>query len=355
MAPANLPSNESYGTGHPNAGTPTPGVQGRLSLAPSDILPEVVTRDIFAKVQSESQILPLGQQVPVGINETIIRTGGAFPEAGQVGTGTTLEDREGHRKPIAGLTYGGERAFRPIKLAVIVTASEEYVRYDPAAMYRQLSTRLPQAIARAADLAVVRGQDALRGSPLLGIDDNGYLMKTTKAVELDFARDAEPDLVDQLIAGWRLVTEDEGEYDYTHNVANPSLRADFITHRHSDGSPIFVPNAFPGSGAEINLNSTIGSLLGVPTQFHKSVGGKIGNAPGDDTVMLGGDFSQFCWGYADQITFKVSDSATLDNGSGEYISLWQTNQVAVLCEATFGWLVADTDAFVRYTRAGDSV
>lgn len=326
-----------------------PGVQGRLNLMPEDRLPQSVVGDIFSKVKDQSQVLPLGQQVPVGINETIVTTGDTFPEAGQVGNGTRLEDREGAVKPIAGLQYGGQRAFRPIKLAVIVTVSEEYARQNIDGLYSQLSTKLPEAIARAADLAVVRGQDALRGSSLIGIEDNGFIEKTTKNVDLNLAADASPDLIDQLLAGYRLITDNEDDgFDFTNFLAMPSMRPEIVTKRDANGNPVFVPGAYPGSGSEINVNAQVGSILGVPTSFAKSIGGKVGQAPGNNVKMVGGDFSQFCYGYADQIRFKVSDSASLDDGNGGVISLWQTNQIAVLCEATFGWLVPDPDAFVTY-------
>jgi hypothetical protein len=36
------------------------------------------------------------------------------------------------------------------------------------------------------------------------------------------------------------------------------------------------------------------------------------------------------------------------------VNLWQTNQVAVMVEATFGWIVGDLDAFSKVTSATGS-
>src|SRR5690606_14242020 len=77
-------------------------VQGRPALRPPARPPQEVVGDIFSKAQEQSALMTLGRQVPVGINETVVRVGDQFPEAGQVGTGTTLEDREGAEKPVSG-------------------------------------------------------------------------------------------------------------------------------------------------------------------------------------------------------------------------------------------------------------
>jgi len=331
----------------PNIG---PGVQGRLNLMPEDRLPKSMLGPIFEKVEQQSLLLTKGRRVPVGINESIVTTGDTFPEAGQIGNGTALEDREGALKPVAGLQYGGQRAFRPIKLGVIVTLSTEYVRENPSGIYTALATKLPEAIARAADAAVFFGVDTLRGTPLVGIEDNNYINKTTNRIELNFHKEA--DLVDQFLQGYNLVAG-EDVYDLDSYIAVTSIRPKVMTRRAADGSPIFVPGAFPGSGAEIDVNAPLGAILGTPVEFNKQVSGKIGNAPKTDVVMLGGQWDQLVWGYAENITFKVSTDATLATGdtTNPYVSLWQTNQVAVLCEATFGWLVNDTEAFVAYEWA----
>src|SRR5690606_9169266 len=237
-----------------------------------------------------------------------------------------------------------EKSFSPIKLAVIVTVSEEFARENIDGLYTELATQLPRAIARAADLAVFYNKSALSGGDLVGTGNNGSIVNGATRngntvlpheVELDLSRNADPDLVDQLIEGYKLVTEDD-YYDFTNWAALPSMRAELVSKRDANGNPVFVPGAFPGSGAEINLNASMGSILGVPVTFNKVVGGKIGAAPKSDVKLIGGDFSQLVWGYADQIRFKVSDQATVGN-----VSMWQTNQIAVLCEATFGWYVND--------------
>lgn len=357
MAAPYNPIANTYATANANNHTGNAidtSLQGRLSSMPSDRLPRTMVGDIFSKAQEQSALMTLGRQIPIGINETVVRVGDTFPEAGQVGQGTSLLEREGATKPVSGYKYGSEKSFSPIKLAVIVTASEEYARENIDGLYSELATQLPRAIARAADLAVFYNLDALAGVSLLGTQANGSIVNGANrgslvlpnSVELDLAKDA--DLVDQILDGYRQVTDGD-VYDFTNFAALPSMRAEIVTRRDANGNPVFVPGAFPGSGAEINVNASVGSLLGVPVTFNKVVGGKIGNVPTanlSSVKMIGGDFSQLVWGYADQIRFKVTDTATINN-----VSMWQTNQVAVLCEATFGWYVNDPEAFVVYRDA----
>ena len=338
----------------PNTAAGDTSSPGRLYGLDTDRLPKSVVGDIFRKAEEQSLLMGLGRRVPVSINETVIRLSDTFPEAGQVGGGTTLEDREGAEKPVSGYKFGGTKAFSPIKLAVIVTVSEEFARQNVDGLYSELSTQLPRAIARAADLAVFHNVDALRGTPLVGTENNGSIVNGvtrnsvtvqphTQALDLS----AGNDVVADLLAGIDQVTADE-VYDITNWAAAPSMRPALVTRRDQAGNPVFVPGAFPGSGAEININANIGSLLGVPVSFGKAVSGRVGNYAGTDVKLVAGDFSQLAWGYADEIRFKVSDSATLMGEDGP-ISLWQTNQIAVLCEATFGWYVNDPQAFVTYT------
>jgi hypothetical protein len=281
----------------------------------------------------------------MSINETVFTTADTFPEAGQVG-GTTLASREGAAKPIRGYAFGETKSVSPIKLAVIVTVSEEFARSNPDQLYSDLAPKLSGAIARAADLAVFHNKDALTGSNLVGTTDNGYVNSTSNRVELNFLSSASPDLVDQVLSGVELVEADEDKnFEVSGFAAVPQLRTKFSTARDSNGNPVFA-GQFPGSGSAINLNASFGQLLGLPIAYGRTVKGKLGAYAGTSVKMFAGDFSQLAWGYADSIRIKVSDQATVGG-----VSMWQTNQIAVLCEATFGWIVNDADAFVAYDDA----
>lgn len=321
--------------------------QGYLHRAPSFLLPKEVVGDIFTKARDYSMMLNLGRQIPVGINETIIRTRGRYPEAGQVG-GTTLASREGAEKPIQGISFGSEKAFAPIKLAVIVTVSDEFASYNPDQMYSELAGELTGAVARAADLAVFHNKDAILGTDLIGTSASSYINATTNEVELNFLPTASPDLVSQIIGGVRAVEAEVDGGGLSKNfrvnafAADREMRWPLITQRRTDGQPVFV-GAMPSTGRDINLNGNIAELFGLPLVYGDSVRGRLGAYAGSNALMFGGDWSQLAWGFADQIRVKVTDTATVGG-----VSMWQTNQVAVLAECTFGWIVNDPEAFVRY-------
>lgn len=317
--------------------------QGYLNRLPVDRLPRTVVGDIFSKAQEQSVMMRLGRQIPVSINENVVQVApDTFPEAGQVG-GTTLASREGAEKPLQGVGFGSTKTFSPIKLAVIVTVSDEYARTNVDGLYTQLATQLSGAVARAADLAVFHNRDALTGAALVGTAANSFVNATTKRVELDLAQTANPTLVSQIMAGVDLVQDDEEKnFDVTGFAAVPQLRTKLVNARDADGNPVFL-GSYPGSGSALNLNASLGTLFGVPVSYGRMVRGRLGAYTGSNVRMFAGDWSQMAWGYADSIRVKVTDQATVGG-----VSMWQTNQIAVLAEATFGWIVNDPDAFVAY-------
>lgn len=315
--------------------------QGRLAHVPSDLLPKNLVGPIFEKAQESSIVLRLGQQIPVTYGETVIPVNTKRPEVGQVGTGTSNEQREGGQKPLSGVGWGS-RSFSPIKLATIVTASEEFVRTNPSGLFTQMQSDLAFAIGRGIDLAVFHGKQPLNGANLLGIDTANVLKNTTNALFLD-----QPDttLFEQLLAGYDLASADQSN-EFSAWAVDPRLRSQVarsLVVRDVNGN---VAN--PGA---VNLNSDAGSLAGFPVQYGRAVGGDLGAATDSGIRIVGGDFSQLRYGYADSIRVKVTDTATLTDGTNT-VSMWQTNQVAILIEVTFGWVVGDLDAFVKYNATG---
>lgn len=316
--------------------------QGYLNRLHSDRLPREVVGDIFAKAKNESLLLSLGREIPVSVNENVVWADDTYPEAGQVG-GTTLASREGEEKPIQGIEFATPKVFSPIKLAVIVTVSEEFARTNPDQLYSNLAPKLAGAIGRAADLAAFHNKDAVLGTDLVGTTNNSYVNATTNRVDLDLSQGANPDAVAQLLAGVSMVEDDEdGNYEVSAFAARPSVRTKLATLRDANGNPVFQ-GAYPGSGAEINLRAGMNSLFGLPVAYSRTVRGKVGAVDDQGVLMFAGDFSQLAWGFADDIRIKVSDQATVGG-----VSMWQTNQIAVLAEATFGWIVNDPNAFVAY-------
>lgn len=319
--------------------TPDVNHQGRLAHVPSDLLPKELVGPIFDKAQESSLVLKLGQTIPVGYGDTVIPTTVKRPEVGQVGVGTSNEQREGGVKPLSGTAWD-TRSFAPIKLATIVTVSEEFARTNPKGLYTQLQGDLAYAIGRGIDLAVFHGKSPLTGSALQGIDTNNVLANTTNYKNLTAGH-----VYDTLIDGYDLVSAD------THNefdgwAVDPRYRSTLVR----EGA--FRDNNGNVDPSRINLAARSGDVLGLPAQFGRAVGGDLGAAADSGIRVFGGDFSQLRYGFADQIRVKMTDTATITDANSQAISMWQTNQLAILIEVTFGWVLGDKEAFVKFSARG---
>lgn len=317
--------------------------QGRLAYVPDDLLPKTITGAIFERAQEQSLVLRLGERIPVSYGETVVPVNVKRPEVGQVGTGTTNAQREGGLKPLSGTAWDS-KSFQPIKLATIVTVSEEFARTNPQGFYTQLQNDLAFAIGRGLDLAVFHGKQPLTGGALLGIDANNVLNNTTNVVDMD--ANTTNTVYDELITAYEMASA--GEFDFDGWAVDSRFRARLIR----EGAERDVNGNLQNPSA-INFNSTVGNILGFPAFYGKAVKGDLGAATASTTQIIGGDFSQLRWGFADEIRYKISDQATLTDGTNT-ISMWQTNQIALLVEVTFGWIVGDLDAFVKLTNPSGS-
>ncbi|QRI44837.1 major capsid protein [Mycobacterium phage Rubeus] len=313
--------------------------QGRLAHVPSDLLPKEIVGPIFDKAQESSLVLRMGEQIPISYGETIIPTTVKRPEVGQVGVGTSNEQREGGVKPLSGTAWD-TRSVSPIKLATIVTVSEEFARMNPSGLYTKLQGDLAYAIGRGIDLAVFHGKSPLTGSALQGIDTDNVIANTTN---VDYLQETGDPLLDRLLDGYDLVSANT-DVEFNGWAVDPRFRAHLLrsqAYRDANG------NVDP---SRINLAAQTGDVLGLPAQFGRAVGGDLGAATDTKTRIIGGDYSQLKFGFADEIRVKMSDTATLteNGGSNRTISMWQTNQIAILIEVTFGWLLGDKQAFVKF-------
>lgn len=356
MAYENIPVNGGSASPAPQDPryTTAPYGQGRMGRTdlPTWMLPKEITGDIFAKVQEDASLLSLGQQVRVSMGENVMRGGGTDPEAGQVGVGTAFQDREGHAKPISGFAFGEEKSFSPIKLATIVTVSDEFVTVNPEGLYSELAPKLSAAVGRAAELAVFHNKSALTGGALVGTATNGSVvggLSATHKLTLDPALN----LYEQILEGYELVVEDESKnFDFTGFASHPQFRAKLARIRDEQGNQVLTSgggSSLSLTQGPINLRAQLGELMGLPVAFGKAVSGKIGNNADSGIRLIGGDFSQFAYGFADGIKLKVSDQTVVRG-----VSMWETNQVAILAECTFGWYVNDADAFVAWSNAAES-
>lgn len=308
--------------------------QGRLAYLTDDLLPKETTGLLWEQAQESSLVLRLGRQVPVGYGDTVIPVSTLEPEVGQVGVGTRPQDREGYRKPVSGIAWESQ-SFAPIKMATIVTASEEFARANVNGMWSNITSQLARAIGRGIDLAVFHNARPDNGAPLLGVDANGNI-NDLAVQRIDYNPTTNPETLDvYLTQAWAdLVTRG---YNPNAWAIDQRFVPPVLTARDQNGNLIF--------NGSLNLaQQSLGTLAGLPVEQGRAVSGMIGAHTSNNSRAILGDWSRLVYGYADGVRVKVTDTGVITSADGQQVNLWQTNQVAILIEVTFGWLV-DEDAF----------
>lgn len=289
--------------------------------------------EIFKKATQNSIVAPLAGTTKMGItgSEYILQT--SEPEADIVG--------ESDLKPIDSFAFKTQ-VVRPIKTALVVYWSKEARMKNPAGIFNNIQEQMSAAIQRQIDYAVLYGKGVKSGAVIPGVK---FLNQTTNRVQLDTATTAKGGLTTDFLAGHDLVTE--AGYDFTGFAADPRLRSKLMGAVDLQGRPVYQ--------SEVNLNNQFGNLFGLPVTYGKSVSGRVGPNLDTNVRAFGGDFQgNLKLGFVEDISFKMSDQATLIEG-GKPVSLWQTNQEAALVEAIFGWVIRDEKAFVAYDQAAAPV
>jgi HK97 family phage major capsid protein len=273
----------------------------------------------------------LAGTIPVTLGETSIPTTTQRPEVGVIG--------EGEAKPVSETGYG-VKTFKPVKMATIVVVSEEFARANVGGTYDQISDDLSFAIARGADLLTLHGRSPLTGALVEGKE---YINQTSNRVVLGSTPQEEGGISGDLVAGYELVVNDDTSDEFTGFAADSRLRPRLIGATDRNGRPLLQ--------TATNLADRMDTVLGLPTAYSRAVSGRIGASRDTSVRAFGGDWSQIRWGFAQEMTLKVSTEATVMI-DGQLVSLWQHNLVGLLVEATFGWVISNVDAFAAYEMTG---
>lgn len=277
-------------------------------------LPPEVAAEIWQPIREESQVMRLAQQTPLpgGGVEVEIITGDA--EASFVA--------ETEEKPVSRPSLGS-RLMRGYTIATIVPFSNQF-RRDKQRLYNALVSRLPLALARRFDRAVLLGEgapsaadfDTLADIPAVDVSTprSGFL-EAMQSVATTPDEETGGD-----VTGWLLSTAGE----------LIAMGADDGT-----GRPLLIDN--------IQTEGSIGSIYARPTYRSRTVADAATR-----TVGYGGDWRSAHWGQVEGVTVSISDQATLTDGD-EIIHLWQRNMFAVRAEIEVGFRVREEGHFVRLT------
>jgi len=284
-------------------------------------LPSDVSQEIWANAVSESAFMQLGRRINIPGTGTTVQTITGEPTANWVA--------ETNAKPLSAHTFG-KHAITPYKLAVIEAFSSEFLR-DKAALYDECVRRLPASLSKKFD-STITGTTA----PGSGFDVLG-----TGVSKVSILDGANTTTYKQFVAADAAVSAADGILNAI--ALAPQGKSIVLGATDTTGRPIFVP------GPESN---TVGTILGANVVVSKGVyvaGAATGSVPA--VVGVAGDFSGVIWGSVEGVKMAVSDQASLVDGSGNTINLWQDNMVAVRFEVEVAFAAMDKSQLVLLTGA----
>lgn len=277
-------------------------------LTPEDSAP------IFEDARRQSVVQQLVPQVPLAYNGRRIPVVTDEPSAEWVG--------EGQQKPTtsAGMDM---KYMEPHKLASIAVVSQEVVRANPANYMQIIRDGLANAFAKAFDAAALHSTNSPFATSVGQTTKTQNLGDDTMMGDLNGAlRQLVVD--DHKLTGWAF-----------DSVAEPLLNA----ASDSMGRPLLIDPSY----SDANVTVSNARLLGRPAFVGKGVAG-----PGD-VVGFAGDWNKARWGVVGGISYDISKETAVTIG-GELRSLWEYNLVAIRAEMEAGFVVGDTDAFVKLTN-----
>ena len=280
-------------------------------------LPKEVSSQILQKLQDDSAVMALAQQITLpgpGLTIPVITSD---PEAEWVAeTGV---------KPVKNPGLA-QKIMQPYKLAVIVPFSKEF-RRDANTLYNALVSRLPRALAEKFDATVFHGDapgsnfDVFKSCQAQSLTGDAYAGLV--AADMDIAE------AGGILNGFAL---------------SPQGRGVLLSAVDKNDRPLFVNSVSEGA---------IPRILGQRVVSTRAAY-KEGAGAAESVVGIAGDWTQAMYGIVEGVTIGISEQASLaakDRSNNDItINLWQRNMFAVRAEIEVGF-VADTYCFNKLTAA----
>lgn len=299
-------------------------------------LDPVAAGPLYDQTAKASLVQSLARRIPMGPTGVKFEDWSASISAAWVG--------EGQRKPVnKGVFSESSLTIVPHKVAVIFAESAEVIRANPRNYINVMKAKVAEEFAKKFDDAVLRGTNTPFGA---------YVNQTSKSVSLnpahpDFPTAAEGGMYTQLNEVLRLLTNDRDAQNKRYRLRSwlldEATEPTFNGAIGTDGRPLFVDGALP---LEVNNVTRAGRILGRPALLVEDIATGTGDA---EILGYAGDWSRVMWGPVGGISYDVSSEATLVINN-ELVPLWQHNLLAVRCEAEYGVLVEDAEAFVKLTN-----
>lgn len=266
-------------------------------------LPKELSQEIIQGAIAQSAIMQLAERV------YLPGRGLAIPVI--TGDPTVSIVNEAAEKPVSNSTFETKNMV-PKKFAVIELVSEEF-RRDLPSLYDALLRRLPGAIAKAFD------KQAMKEAALTGFDSLVNVQAITEGSTI----------AEKIANGIKAIAADG--YRLNGYAAGAIGEAELITAVDGTGRPLFMPST---------ADNSVGRVYGGEVVPCSAISG-----------IIGGDWSKAKYGIVDGINIKISDTATVNDGSAQ-INVWQRNMIALLVEMEASFVCADQDAFFQIPPAG---
>lgn len=262
-----------------------------------------------------SEPMPLtGKDIPVYDSEI---------EVGLVG--------EAQAKPV--VTPGGFslRHMRSAKVAGIAVVSKEVAQVNPLRVLELTQNDMRNAISRAVDSLVLFNRD-LRGNVYAGVNVPVVGEGNAEVYIGDGRLTA-----DHLLDAYDAVVNGRDDVDPNAWVFDTRQRARLarVLQEQNEGIP--------------DLRAGAAVVAGLPAHYSRSFA-RVGRVAPEQENLLGvvGDWSKVRWGFVERLDIVRSTEATVGG-----VSMFETNQIALLIEATLGWTTLDQAAFATI-RTGDA-
>ena len=289
------------------------------TLTRGNLLPPVVTNELFSKVKGKSSLAKLSASEPIPFNGETVFTFSLDKEVDIVG--------ENAAKSNGGGTVSSIQMV-PVKVEYGMRVSDEF-RYGADEIKLQYLTAFADGfakkVARGIDIMAFHGLNPRTGLTASVLTNKNFDDLVTNTVVFNSST---PDAnVTDAIA---LI--EAAEYDVTGLAMAPAMKNALAQLKK--GSTSNEP-MFP----ELGWGASVGNINGLPVDTNSTVS----FASGADRAVVGNFADMFKWGFAKQIPLEVIEYGNPDNS--DLGDLKGHNQIYLRGEAYVGWGIIDPAAF----------
>ena len=289
------------------------------TLTRGNLLPPVVTNELFSKVKGKSSLAKLSASEPIPFNGETVFTFSLDKEVDIVG--------ENAAKSNGGGTVSSIQMV-PVKVEYGMRVSDEF-RYGADEIKLQYLTAFADGfakkVARGIDIMAFHGLNPRTGLTASVLTNKNFDDLVTNTVVFNSST---PDAnVTDAIA---LI--EVAEYDVTGLAMAPAMKNALAQLKK--GSTSNEP-MFP----ELGWGASVGNINGLPVDTNSTVS----FASGADRAIVGNFADMFKWGFAKQIPLEVIEYGNPDNS--DLGDLKGHNQIYLRGEAYVGWGIIDPAAF----------